>query len=210
MKWEAVFFDFDGVILDTVHLKAAAFGELFRHFGPDIEQKVVEYHLAHGGISRFEKFRYWYREYLNSIITDHEIEILSNRFSQIVVDKILKAPYIDGVVNTLHYLKERSIPAYVISGTPEDEIRYIVEKKDLSRFFLEVYGSPQQKVVILREICFLKKYQPNNCLFVGDSVIDYEAAFQNGVQFIGIVKDNSSPFPSEVKISKTVTILEGQ
>ena len=33
-KWQAVFFDFDGVILDSVDVKTQAFAAMFRAYGP--------------------------------------------------------------------------------------------------------------------------------------------------------------------------------
>ena len=45
MQWQAVFFDFDGVILDSVNVKTHAFSQMFRKYGPEIEESVVRYHL---------------------------------------------------------------------------------------------------------------------------------------------------------------------
>ncbi len=57
MKWQVVFFDFDGVILDSVDVKTKAFAKMFRHYGPEVEQVVVDYHLANGGVSQVQKIR---------------------------------------------------------------------------------------------------------------------------------------------------------
>ena len=40
-RWEAVFFDFDGVILDSVDVKTQAFADMFRQYGPEVERAVV-------------------------------------------------------------------------------------------------------------------------------------------------------------------------
>jgi beta-phosphoglucomutase-like phosphatase (HAD superfamily) len=80
------FFDFDGVILDSVNVKSEAFATLFREFGADIEEKVVAYHLRYGGVSRVEKFRYYYRELLMQPLDDAELKRLCARFSELVVE----------------------------------------------------------------------------------------------------------------------------
>jgi beta-phosphoglucomutase-like phosphatase (HAD superfamily) len=33
MRYQAIFFDFDGVILDSVHVKTEAFAAMFRKYG---------------------------------------------------------------------------------------------------------------------------------------------------------------------------------
>ena len=45
---EALIFDFDGVILESVETKTRAFAELYKDKGPDVVDKVVRHHLAHG------------------------------------------------------------------------------------------------------------------------------------------------------------------
>ena len=57
---KAILFDFDGVLVESVDIKTKAFAKLFENEGPEIVNKVVEYHLANGGVSRFKKFDYIY------------------------------------------------------------------------------------------------------------------------------------------------------
>ena len=54
---KTIFFDFDGVILNSVNVKTEAFRDMYKQYGDDIAQKVVNHHLANGGVSIFEKFR---------------------------------------------------------------------------------------------------------------------------------------------------------
>ena len=58
----AVFFDFDGVIADSVDVKTAAFCGLYSEHGPEVMAKVEAYHLAHLGMTRFQKIAYFQRE----------------------------------------------------------------------------------------------------------------------------------------------------
>lgn len=52
---ELIFWDFDGVIKDSVSVKTLAFEKLFLPYGKKIAQKVKNHHEANGGVSRFEK-----------------------------------------------------------------------------------------------------------------------------------------------------------
>jgi len=50
-----------------------------------------------------------------------KLQQLSKEFSQIVLEKVLHAPFIAGALETLKDLQLKKIPAFVVSGTPEDE-----------------------------------------------------------------------------------------
>jgi|SRR3972149_175475 len=207
MKWQAVFLDFDGVIIDSVDIKTNAFAEMFRPYGSDIEAKVVEYHLAHGGVSRFEKFKYYYERLLNRSIDETQIQQLGNQFSELVLIKVLEAPFVDGAFETLMKLKALNIPTYLVTGTPQEEIQYILKMRGLEDFFSGVYGAPAKKEHIVHSIIKQSHYSPDACLYVGDALTDYSAAQQNGLHFSGIVPCGAkSLFPDSIKVSSKVTI----
>ncbi len=207
MNLEAVFFDFDGVIVDSIAIKTDAFGQIYHQFGNDIEKKVIDYHLLNGGISRFDKFRYWHKNYLNIEINSHELDELGSQFSDLVFQKIIEADYVEGVLETLSLLKSHKIPTYIVSGTPDNEIKQIVSGKDLNIFFDEVHGSPRSKEVIVEEILSREFYDPMRCLFVGDSLSDLNAALCNNLQFLGIIhSENKSLFPTNTATSNRVDL----
>jgi len=195
MNWQAVFFDFDGVILDSVDVKTRAFATMFRPYGPEVERAVVEYHLANGGVSRFKKFEYYYKLLLQKPITQDILEALGREFNQLAIEGVLAAPFIGGALETLKQLKQQSIPAFVVSGTPDEEIQIIVEKRNLGQYFVEVHGSPRKKEEIVQDISDRYGYRLGDCLFIGDATTDYEAARVCGTFFLGIVRDGErSPF----------------
>jgi phosphoglycolate phosphatase-like HAD superfamily hydrolase len=204
-KWQAVFFDFDGVVLDSVQVKTEAFAQMFRSFGPDVEQAVVAYHLAHGGMSRFEKFRYYYNNLLHMPVSEDRLLALGEEFSDLVLTKILEAPFVAGASETLIKLAIERVPAFVVSGTPDVEVKFIVEKRKLIGYFQEVHGSPRYKDEILRDIIGRKGYEPEHCLFLGDAMTDYKAALVVGTRFLGVVPEGiPSPFPDGTDVSTVV------
>lgn len=205
--WEAVFFDFDGVVLDSVHVKTRAFARMFESYGSDIERQVVEYHLAHGGVSRYEKFRYYYKYLLGQDLTEEKLAQLGDQFAGLVVDEVLKAPFIEGVEETLGKLLDLKVPAFVVSGTPHEEILHIVKVRGVDRFFVEVHGAPRKKGQILKELREKFGYDLTKCLFIGDAMTDYDAAQEAGTEYLGIVTiGTDSPFPKGTKTSYKVTL----
>ena len=75
----AIVFDFDGVIIESFDIKTQAFRELFKD--SDKVDKIVEYHKQNGGVSRYKKFRYIYREILKQPLDDKTFNDLGERFS---------------------------------------------------------------------------------------------------------------------------------
>lgn len=208
MRLQAVFFDFDGVIVDSAPIKTAAFAKMFRKYGLDIERRVVDYHLAHQGISRFDKFRYAYENILNVSIDQTTLTMLGQEFSRLVLSSVIASPQIPGIMENLIELHSLQIPAYVVSGTPNEEIQYIVRMKQLNHYFAAVYGSPPQKIDILRNIIAQNNYAALNCLFLGDSLTDFEAAREASVKFLGVINDKyPCTFPDNVATCSTIPSL---
>lgn len=207
MTYEAVFFDFDGVIADSVDVKTDAFAGMFDKYGNEIKQKVVEHHLKNGGVSRYDKFRYYYNNFLKKSIDESEVQKLSKKFSELVVNKVIESKYIPGAIETLKLLYTRSIPAYVVSGTPHDEINVIIDKKKIKKYFIEVHGSPEKKSDIVLDIIRRKSYNPIQCIFLGDALSDFNAAVKTGMPFMGIVKEGcESVFPPGTAVSERIEL----
>ncbi|WP_045213309.1 HAD family hydrolase [Desulfonatronovibrio magnus] len=207
MRYQAVFFDFDGVILDSVHVKTKAFAAMFRQYGPKVERQVVDFHLANGGMSRFKKFEHYYRNILNMDISQKELDLLGNKFSELALQGVIESPFIPGAIETLKSLNSDQTPCFIASGTPDDEIKYIVQHKNLTTYFLEVHGSPKEKSAIVSEMIVKHNLASNNCLFIGDAMSDYCAAQETGLNFLGIVKEQTtSPFPEDTWVKKEVTL----
>ncbi len=207
VKWRAVFFDFDGVIADSVQVKTAAFATMFQPYGPDIVKEVIRYHLENGGMPRHQKIAYYYREYLEQDLDNTTLARLGQEFSNLVVDKVVAAPLIAGALQSLKTLKLLNIPAFVISGTPNDEIQLVIKRKNLSYYFQEVHGSPLSKTEISHHILNRYSLPASACLFIGDALADYVAAKNTGMNFLARVSAESLViFPNEVALSPVVQL----
>jgi len=180
---KAIVFDFDGVILDNADVKTEAFVELYAAHGPDVAAKVRAHHLANLGISRFKKFEWIAANVLRTSITDADSKALGERFSELALAKVLASPFVDGAQAALVTLA-RTFPLMVASGTPQEELDMIVDKRGLRGHFREVHGSPKEKPVILRDIMERLLLTPREVLFIGDGTSDHKAAVATGVEFL--------------------------
>lgn len=207
LHWQAVFFDFDGVIAASTEVKVQAFTTLFAPYGPAVQDAVVRYHLANGGLPRREKLRHCLEIIAGQATNDQQLDHMGQAFADLVVDEVVAASLIDGTLPTLQQLHASSIPAFVVSGTPEDEMRLIVARKGLRPLFTEVHGSPRPKAEIIRDILGRFSFTPDQSLFIGDALADYRAAQETGLHFLGIIADGQpSIFPEKVATSSTVVL----
>lgn len=192
---QAVFFDFDGVILDSVAVKTAAFAEMYAGHGPEVQRAVVDYHLGHGGVSRHEKFRHFHENLLGQPMTEALMAELCAAFSELTLAKVMAAPFIPGARETLAALAVRGIPAFVASGTPQKELEAIAQARLGDGVFAEVHGSPRTKERIVRDVLARHGLAPGRCVFVGEALTDWRAASECGVPFLGVAGPSGHPFP---------------
>jgi beta-phosphoglucomutase-like phosphatase (HAD superfamily) len=206
--WQAFFFDFDGVLADSVEVKTWAFARLFAPYGPEIEAKVVDHHRRHSGVTRVDKFRHYYQEFLGRPLGEEGLADLCRRFASLVVDEVVAAPEIPGAEAFLSHWVER-LPCFVVSATPEEEIRAIVKLRNWARYFREVMGAPRSKRENLEILLGRYQLMPDRCLFFGDADSDYRAAQACGVHFLGILPNQQAPLLKSAPEVKWVSDFTG-
>ncbi len=179
----AIAFDFDGVLVESVDVKTRAFARLFGGEAPEVVRRILAYHLQNGGVSRLEKFRVIYREILRRPLDEDRFRHLCEQFAELVVDEIVAASWVEGAREFLTRHRGR-YAFFVISGTPEAELKEIIRRRDMEGLFEEVLGAPRTKEVLLRDVMARYHLLPPELVFVGDAETDWAAACATGVSFI--------------------------
>jgi len=195
-QYDGIFFDFDGVIADSVDAKIMAFGELYREFGPEVRAAVMAYQRAVPGETRFDKIPRFHRDLLGIELSPDEITHWCDRLSDIVLDEVVASPLLPDVPEILTLLRDQGVPAHIVSGTPHDELQVIVDRKGLRAFFASARGAPQKKHVIVEDILAATGLARERCLFVGDAMTDYDCAQTCRLDFLGRVERGQNPFPA--------------
>ncbi|MCQ0113111.1 HAD family hydrolase [Zhouia amylolytica] len=177
-----IFFDFDGVIAESVNAKTEAFREMYQSYGNDISEEVVQYHLRNGGVSRFEKFKYWQKKYFNENVSEVKLLKLAERFSELVLDKVVNADEVKGSTDFIKKYYDK-LNFWVITGTPTTEIKIIAEKRGLDKYFLGVHGSPENKRYWTEYLIEKFNLKREETLFLGDATTDQDAASYSNLKF---------------------------
>ena len=203
-----IIFDFDGVILESVSVKTEAFRELFS-FAPEHVSRIVQYHIENGGMSRFEKFRHIYKNIIREPLTDEKCRQLSQRFSDIVEEKVAAAPFVKGAEDFLKSAFER-YDFYIVSATPQNELIRIIRKRKILHYFKGVYGSPTGKSDHMAQILLQNNLNLSEVVFVGDAVNDWEAARRNNIPFIARIRPgDKNRFTGLNNVECTIEDFEG-
>ena len=180
-SYEIVFWDFDGVIKESLEVKGSAFQEIFCDYGKKIGTRIVTHHYNNGGISRYKKIPL-YLQWCGLDPNNKNIEIFSSKFSEKVIKKVIESKWVPGVKEFLidNFRKFKFI---LITATPSYEIEIILNKIGLNNIFLDVFGSEISKSEAIN--ISLKKYYVSPCkaLMIGDSESDYIAAINNKISF---------------------------
>ncbi|MCB1324863.1 MAG: HAD family hydrolase [Spirochaetales bacterium] len=182
---EAVFFDFDGVIVDSVPVKTDAFRTLFAPLGPRATRFILAYHKRNGGIDRHTKIRYVLKR-LRLYRDEEQVRQLGAAFGESVRERIVAMDNRQGIDRLLEDIKRAGLKAFVVSGTPEEELRDIIIRKGLADFFNEVCGSPRRKREILETLSMKFEIRLSRSVFIGDAPSDFAAAQAVGMYFVGV------------------------
>lgn len=205
-RYQAIVLDFDGVLVESMDVKARAFASLYQPYGADVVSKVVAHHLAHGGMTRVNKFRHYHETFLGIPLTAEAEAALAERFSRLVEDAVVAAQPVPGAAEFLETFSG-VLPLFVASGTPEEEVKRIIERRGMSRYFAGVYGAPRTKGEILSRIAAECGFDPARILMVGDARADYDGALSAGTDFVGCGSPDAGLFPKGIRLIPDLTAL---
>ena len=190
---DAILFDFDGVILDTVPPKEEQFRQMILEQMPEHVDAAMEYFHANGGTSRVNKFEWIWANIVGQPISRGRAEEMGAEYARRVRTCVLQAAFVKGTDTFLEEYHQRW-PMFVISGTPQPELRELVELRGLNRYFRGVFGSPRGKVEIGEHILAEHGFDRQRVWFIGDATTDRDAARALGAHFVGLAGPHLTPF----------------
>ena len=182
-NYDCLIFDCDGVILDSNLLKSRAFSDTLTDEPPELVKLFIDYHKQHGGISRYEKFKYFFTDIQNCPDAEKKISEAQIRFATIVKKELMECDYVPGIPAFIKQHFSSGMPMFVVSGSDEIELQEVFLRRGILKYFKKVYGSPTNKIDNTAKVIQEIGKQKKGCFF-GDSRSDYEAANKFSLNFV--------------------------
>lgn len=180
-----ILWDFDGVILDSMPIRDYGFSEIFKDYNPKDVDMLLKYHRKNGGLSRYVKIKYFFKEILQKDVGEEQVCELASKFSDIMRNELAQSKYL--INETLDFIKKnfKSYAFHIVSGSDEKELRYLCSELGLKPYFISIHGSPTPKSDLVRNLLRKYSYATSETCLIGDSINDFEAAMTNGIKFFG-------------------------
>lgn len=181
-------FDWDGVIADSNDFKwTKAWNEVFEN---ESQKKAVANRLSTPegrGLGRFELIKQVLEETSPTDSLESEINRYAKKFSQVTKAGVVRAGLFAGAKETLENLLEDGYCIYTISGTQEEDLKYIVEQLGIADLFCGIFGHPLDKFSQFKKITAQESTASGkNYTVIGDGLSDMKLAEQINCKFIGI------------------------
>ena len=196
---KVILLDFDGVILDSVPIKDQAFLNLFSDYSVEIQENARRFWASTRGMDRSKRIQQGFWECANIKPTGSDLASLIKRYKVDIERSLISAPWIEGAIEFLS--TPQKYPIFIVSAAPQIEVRNIVVTRGIDRYIHSVFGGPSSKISNIKTIFAKLDQKPEQAIFVGDTLSDFEVAAALFIPFVGVVKEGAaSPFPPEVKL----------
>ena len=188
---DLVIFDMDGTIFDSERINFEAKYDVAGQYGYDLKLDDYIRTLGTYGIEENNIVRGIYGE-------EYPAETINIKARSEVINRIRSAgmPVKPGVIQTLHYLKERGIRCCIATSSPSENARVYLshaliddEVRDISGFFEFIisgdditYSKPDPEIFI--SACKKANVDPENALVIEDSDNGVLAASNAGITVI--------------------------
>lgn len=180
-----IFWDFDGVILNSNEIRDIGFEKVLKEYPKVQVEELLAYHRVNGGLSRYVKFRYFYEIVRKEKVEDSRIMELADCFSVIMKDLLTnKSLLIDSTISFIENNFDK-YDMHIMSGSDQNELRYLCENLGISKYFISILGSPVAKTKHVSDTIKKNNYAVEETIFIGDSINDYDAAKDNNILFMG-------------------------
>ena len=196
---KTILWDFDGVIHDSMKIKGDGFVELFKDHKKEDTEAILKFHFKNGGVSRFDKIKYFYNQILKKDISKKKINKLANIFSEITKDKIFDKNNL--IQDSLSFIKKKykKYNFHIVSGAEDKELKKLCKFFNICKYFISINGSPTKKDILIKKLITKYRYKKYETLFIGDAMTDYDAAKKNRIAFFGYNNIELKKFKNYIK-----------
>lgn len=179
---KAVLFDFDGVVVQSEPLHLRSFRELLAPFGVKIPK--ARWYKEFAGIGSPSIMAILFQDFGVQEDVRTWVEKRKKHYQHLVIQGKLKPA--KGIREFLQKLKKKGIKTAIVSGGHSSNIKLVLEKLGLSRFFDTIVSVESVQNRKPHPDCFLlaaKKFgvTPNECIAIEDSPNGISSAHAAGM-----------------------------
>lgn len=185
-----ILWDFDGVILDSMDVRGKGFREVLSEYSKQEVEELLSYHKKNGGLSRYIKFRYFFKEIRHKDVEDQVVLKFARKYSEIMRKELTSSERLINEVTEFIKKNHKNYRMHIVSGSDGEELRYLCDELDLTSFFISIEGSPTTKPVLVEGIIEKYSYSREKTCLIGDSINDYDAAKANSIEFFAYNNDH--------------------
>lgn len=184
-KYSTIFWDFDGVILNSNEVRTEGFKYIFDSYSKKHIDMLINYHTINGGLSRYEKIEYFSQNILDKKLNDEEkkqyAQLYGNYCRERLCDKNLL------IKNSINFISEnhKNFDFHLVSASDEKELIYLCSNLNIKKYFKSISGSPVNKIENIKRLLKSNNYIESKCCLIGDSINDKVAAIENSISFFG-------------------------
>lgn len=184
-KIKVIFWDFDGVILNSNEVRDSGFEIVLKDFPKNQVELLLNYHRQNGGLSRYVKFRYFFEVIRGEKVSNKQIQDYASKFSEIMLNILTNKDLL--INDSLSFIKKNKekYRMHIVSGSDGKELKLLCKYLGIDHYFETINGSPEIKINLVKKILDKYDYKIENCVLIGDSINDYEAAIINKIKFLG-------------------------
>ncbi len=193
-NFDAVIFDFDGVLLDSEPIHFQSYKEIFKNFNIDMDYST--YISKYLGLSDCELFPKVFEEYQISIEEKILNELISNKI--LIYEETLRKNknihFNEGSEELLKYISSNSKKIAICSGSTKFEINAalsFIDDGNLKKYFSHIVSIDEIKEGKPSPLGYLEtskrlEVKSNRCLVIEDSPNGIKAAKAAGMYVVGI------------------------
>lgn len=173
-------FDKDGVIFHSEDFKFEYFLHLFDNY-PEHTEGIKQYLVGSGGTPRKLRFEYIYQQVIGLKDCDKEVQALVDKSTAEMNPRVLETGFVEGFREFIAQYPDNK--KFVCSGSPQKEVDQHLLKNAIVGQFESMHGGVKRKSEVLLDI---KKNHGDDMVFFGDTMVDYTAAIEAKVPFVGL------------------------
>jgi beta-phosphoglucomutase family hydrolase len=196
MQFDAVIFDFDGVILDTSDQLYLGYKHVFNKF--DVEYTEKHFNDVYG-LKTKEHFR--------KILLDNGIDLQNDELKKLVGERDVyyreicskSIQPLPGIKGLLEELKQNNIKIGLATSTSRDNIDFFLPKLGIDNYFDQILagtevtrGKPDPEIYL--KTCSKLGAQPDNCAGIEDTEIGVNALKNANMKSIAVTLTNRKKY----------------